>query len=769
MQKTITLPVSGMTCAACQANVQRALVKAPGVSGAAVNLATHSARIEFDDAAIAPEALVERIRDAGYDAELPPPDESEAEAEERADARDAAEAREARATLVKALVSLAFGAIAMVISMPLMTGHEHAAHASGDPFMRAAAGVLDPPLRAALPWLYGAPRSALWLSLFGMTVITMAWAGREIFVRGVKSALHRTPDMNSLVALGTTAAFGYSVAAMLFPDAFLRGGAAPDAYYESVVFVIALVLLGRALEARARRAAARALHALAALRPDVARVRRGDAIVEVPSRELRPGDELQVRPGERFAADGTVADGAGDVDEAWLTGESMPVAKATGDAVFAGTVNGSAALQVLVTRAPSASRLAGVLRLLGDAQGRRAPIQALADRVSLIFVPTVLGLAILDFVVWLAATGSVVRAAAAAVSVLVIACPCAMGLAVPTAVLVATGGAAQVGILLRGGEAIERLAAADVVVLDKTGTVTLGRPKVVQFELVPGATVDPSVLLAEAAAIEAASEHPLARAVVAHAEAEGVTVVPAKGVRALPGLGVERTVDGVVTRIGARALLASGAELPWPATAGEVLVVRDGAALARFVLQDEVRPTSADAVKELVALGLEVHLVSGDAESAVAAAARAVGIERYRASTSPEGKLAEVERLGAAGKRVAMVGDGINDAPALARAHVGIAIGGGTDVAMEAADATLLGGDLRALPRAIRLSRRAMRIMRENLVWAFAYNVLGIPIAAGALYPAFGILLSPILASAAMAASSVSVVGNSLRLKQKPK
>jgi Cu+-exporting ATPase len=760
-----------MTCAACVANVERALVRAPGVTGATVNLATHSARVEFDEATIQPPALVEAIRDVGYDAELPPPDETETEAAKRTAARDEAETKEARALLTQALVSLALGAIAMVISMPLMTapsapGHE--GHVMGDPFMRAASNVLDPPLRAALPWLWAAPRSVLWASLFGMTLVVMAWAGRAIYVRGVKAALHRSPDMNSLVALGTTAAFVYSVTAMLFPDTFLRGGAAPDAYYESVVFVIALVLLGRALEARARRAAARALRALAALRPDVARLERDGAVIEVPSAELRPGDLVHVRPGERFAADGTIADGTGAVDESWLTGESMPVAKAPGDGVFAGTVNGASALRVRVGRSPGTSRLAGVLRLLEDAQGRRAPIQALADRVSAIFVPTVLGLALVDFVVWVALTGSTVRAAAAAVSVLVIACPCAMGLAVPTAVLVATGGAAQAGILLRGGEAIERLAAADTIVLDKTGTVTLGHPKVVRFDVAPGVT-DAAALLAEACAIEAASEHPLARAVVAHAEANGGAAPPATGVRALPGLGVERTSGGVTTRIGSRALLCPTGEAPWPAAPGEVLVARDGAIVARFVLEDEVRPTSANAVRELTALGLDVRLVSGDAEAAVAAAAERVGITRYLSGTSPEGKLAEIERLASEGRKVAMVGDGINDAPALARAHVGIAIGGGTDVAMEAADATLLGGDLQALPRAIRLSRRAMRIMRENLIWAFGYNVLGIPIAAGVLYPAFGILLSPILASAAMALSSVSVVGNSLRLKRRTK
>ncbi len=762
MEKTITVPVTGMTCAACQANVQRALERSPGVASANVNLVTHSARIEFDDAKIALPALVEAIRDAGYGAEIPA--EDPAVAEEREAAREATERAETSQLQRKAFVSLAFGAVAMVLSMPLMTAHGGGhVHTAGDPFMRWASSYLDPPLRAALPFLYDLPKTALWLSLFGMTVITMAWAGRDLYVRGVKSALHRSPDMNTLVALGTTAAFVYSVAAMIVPEAFLRGGAAPDAYYESVIFVVALVLLGRTLEARARHAASRALRALAKLRPDTAHVVRDDAEVEVPVRQLVPGDLVRVKPGERFPTDGVVDEGAGHVDESWLTGEAMPVAKAIGDSVWAGTVNGNSALRVRTTRRPSASRLAGVLRLLEDAQGRRAPIQALADRVSLVFVPTVAGIAVLTFLVWVVATGSMVRAAAAAVSVLVIACPCAMGLAVPTAVLVATGRAAQEGILIRGGEAIERLAEVDTVVLDKTGTVTFGRPTVVRVDVVDGE--DRDLVVRRAAAIESNSEHPLAAAIVRHA---GSSDLRASDVVAHPGRGIEANVDGVAMRVGTRAWVASG-EAPWPAETGEIVVSSAGRVVARFVVSDEIRPTSKRAIADLRALGVDVRLVSGDQVRAVESAAKAVGIEHFLAATLPEGKVAEIERLGKEGRKVAMVGDGINDAPALARAHVGVAIGndgGGTDVAMEAADATLLRGDLMALPVAIASARRAMRIMRENLMWAFGYNVLGIPIAAGVLFPVWGLLLSPILASAAMALSSVSVVGNSLRLRR---
>ena len=761
MSTTITVPVRGMTCASCQANVQRALERTPGVLESSVNLLTNSARIQFDPALVGAEALVGRIRDVGYEADLPAAPEEE---KKRALLSEHEERAAAQSLRLRAGVSSLFGIVAMVLSMPLMG--MHAGHgAVTDPFMHWVARTLDPALRTVAPWLYRVPPSALGGVLLGMTLVTMLWAGRDFYVRGAKSALHGAPDMNTLVAMGTGAAFLYSLGAMLAPEFYLSHGVQPDAYFEAVIFVIALVLVGRALEARARGAASEALRALAKLQPKTARVLRNGEEVDLPQEQVVSGDVVLIRPGERVPVDGVVLEGEGHVDESWLTGESMPVRKGQGAEVFIGTINGSAALRVRAVNTGERSVLAGVLRLLRDAQGKRAPIQALADRVSLVFVPTVAVLALVTFGVWFAATGSAVRGAAVAVSVLVIACPCAMGLAVPTAVLVATGRGAEQGILFRGGEALERLARVDAVVLDKTGTVTAGRPEVVSVRTTSG--FDEARLVALAAAVEASSEHPLAAAIVRKGLTPRLAVTRFE---AVAGQGAVGIVDGSTIVVGNAKLLAdrgvSAVDLDVAEGTTAVGVAVDGVFVGVLGIADEVRPTSKAAVRELVALGVTVALVTGDAKGPAEDVAKRVGITHVVYAALPGRKVEEIEALGAQGRFVAMVGDGINDAPALARADVGLAMGGGTDVALEAGDVTLMRSDLLLVPMAIRLARRAMRIMRENLAWAFAYNVIGIPVAAGVLYPHFGLLLSPVLASAAMALSSVSVVTNSLRLRR---
>ena len=770
----IRIPVSGMTCAACSARVQRALEKQPGVADANVNLMMKTATVHFDPGVVSPERLVDTIRETGYGAELASPDQSAFEEQE---ARDRATAEEFRDLRTKAIVSGIVGVIAMVISMPLMN------HVGiSDPFMRWATRALHPVFHDAVPWLYRLPTQVVMGSLLLATLGVMLWAGRHFYTRAWAAFRHRSADMNTLVAVGTGAAFLYSVVVTVAPSFFFQRGVAADVYYEAVIIIIALILTGNAFEARAKKRTANALRALTHLQPKTARVVRqdpdgADVEVDAPIETVEAGETVIVRPGERLPVDGEILAGESAVDESMLTGESLPVAKKPGDAVIGGTINRTGAFRYRATTLGADSVLARIVRLMRDAQGSRAPIQKLADRISGIFVPVVISISIVTFVTWLAVADSapVVRAFAAAIAVLIIACPCAMGLAVPTAVMVATGKGAELGVLIKGGEALQRAGDLDTIVLDKTGTVTEGRPTVTDLVLAPATSRRYDDVLRLIASLESLSEHPLADAVVRHARDRGTTLAVPEAFESVTGRGAAGVVEGTALAVGNTALMAEYAIDPAPlAGAAERLaadgktpmyVAIDGALAAVVAVGDPIRETSREAIRRFHALGLEVVMLTGDNRRTAEAVAKQAGIDRVVAEVLPDGKVAEIERLQGEGKVVAMVGDGINDAPALARADVGMAIGSGTDIAVEAGDVVLMRGDLRAAAQAVDLSRRTMRTMKQNLFWAFIYNVIGIPIAAGVLYPAFGLLLSPILASAAMAFSSVSVVTNSLRLR----
>jgi Cu+-exporting ATPase len=727
-ENELTIPVQGMTCAACSARVQRTLERTPGVSAANVNLMTGSATVSYDPASTTPERLVEAIRDTGYGAEL---HDAGASIEEVTGAEDAARDRERRELRSKFAVSLAAALLSIPLSMP------------------------------SRPWL-----------LFALTLPVMGWAGRHFYSRAWAAFRHRTADMNTLIAVGTGAAFGYSLFVTVAGSWLAARGIQPHVYYEPVIWIITLVLLGNLLEARARSRTAAAIRRLIELRPLTARVVRDGGEVEIPLARLRPGDEVLVLPGEKIPADGAVVDGTSHVDESMLTGEPTPVRKAAGDRVIGATINGNGALRFRVEQVGGDTVLSRIIRLVQQAQGSKAPIQRLADRIAAVFVPMVMGIAAVTFIVWLVVgpEPAYLHALVSAVTVLIIACPCAMGLAVPTAVMVATGRGAELGILIKGGEALERTSRLDTVVFDKTGTVTEGKPTVQRI-----AGEDKAEALRLAASLERHSEHPLGEAIVAAGAARGLVLTEPRQFESLTGRGVIGIVEGRRVAVGNAALLAGLGISPGrfapqaEAFAAEahttVFVAVDGGVVAVIALADAVRPAAREAVQALRRMGLESVMLTGDDTRTAEAVARAVGIDRVAAGLLPEGKLEEVRRLQSESRTVAMVGDGINDAPALAQADVGIAMGTGTDVAIEAGDITLMRGDPLGVPRAVALARRTMRVMRQNLFWAFVYNVVGIPIAAGALYPAFGLQLTPAFAAAAMAVSSVSVVMNSLRLR----
>jgi len=751
----VSFPVEGMTCASCVNRITRFLQKVDGVEDANVNLASESATVRYDPSQVAVRDLAAAVDAAGYVARLEQAASGDDErdlvqvSEARTD-RDAAGARHVAALQRRVVV-------ATLLTIPLLLGLARMTIAPVLP-----AFLTDP--------------------LFQLILATPVqfWAGWQFYAGAVKALRHRAADMNTLIAVGTSAAYAYSVATILFPSFFHAAGigmgeAGLPLYFDTAAAIVTLILLGRYLEARARSHTSDAIRRLINLAPRSARVLRAGTEVDVPVGEVRVGDMVRVRPGETIAVDGVVTDGVSGVDESMITGESLPVSKRAEDLVIGGTLNTTGTLTFRATRVGAATVLAKIIRLVSEAQGSRAPIQRLADLVTGYFVPAVLGLAALTFAVWFmfGPAPAFNLALLNTVAVLIIACPCALGLATPTSIMVGTGKGAEAGVLFRNAEALERLGSVEVVVLDKTGTLTEGKPRVTDIILAQGAPTQ-NELLGLVAAAERLSEHPLADAIVREAlETRGLSLAAASAFVATAGGGITAVVAGHSVQVGrpgfieadVSALAADADEL---AADGKtpVFVAIDGRAAAVIAVADTLKLGSVAAVAELHRLGLRVVMLTGDNQRTAEAIGRAVGIDRVLADVRPDGKAATVKALQAEGQHVAMVGDGINDAPALASADVGIAMGTGTDVAMESAGVTLMSGDLRGLVTAISLSRATMRNIRQNLFWAFAYNVILIPVAMGALYPFTGMLLDPILAAAAMALSSVTVVSNALRLRR---
>jgi len=736
-----------MTCASCQHHVEEALRSTAGVESARVDLIANLATVVFNPAVAVPAALVEAIRGAGYDAVLPRPNDSAPGP--HAHDHTAESARKASVTLIA-------GAAAMLLAMPLGT----------------EMGSLDHALMRLFPWLYALPTGLLRWFLLVLTAAIMAWAGRGIYINAISAARHGTTNMNTLVGLGTGVAFAYSAFATVWP--------APgrQVYFDAVLLIIGFLLLGKALEARAKRRALAALDSLSRLRPATARRIRDGVETVVPLAEIEPGDSVLVLPGERFPVDATILSGRTTVDESMLTGEPTPLPREPGGRVLAGSLNYDGAVVCRAESLGEATVLAQITRMVEQAQSSRAPMERLADRASAIFVPVVLALAALTFAVWLIAAHSLPLALANTVAVLVIACPCAMGLAVPAALTVAVGRGAQLGILFKGGEALERLAHLDAVVLDKTGTLTVGRPVLAGVHPLPGHAEND--LLRMASAAEERSNHPLAHAVVDAARARDLVWLPAEDVQILPGRGLIAKVKGHNCLLGNEALFHEfliplpGGIAPAEPGVTRLWMALDNVPAGCFDARDALRPDAAEAIAALRHAGLRVLMLTGDSAAAAAPIAEQAGITEIEAGLDPAGKLARIRALqsaaparrgGADGLRVAMVGDGINDAAALAQADAGIAMGTGADLAQEAGDVLLLRAQPSAIPAALDLARSTVRVMRQNLAWAAAYNLLGIPLAAGALYPSFHILLTPWLAAAAMALSSVCVLANSLRLR----
>ncbi|HYK83336.1 MAG TPA: heavy metal translocating P-type ATPase [Gemmatimonadales bacterium] len=771
---SVTFGVDELHYAPSVAPLEQALRRVPGVIRAAANQATETVTVDYIPGAITAEALERVVREAGFRLSAP------IAAEDPVERARIARQHEIHTLTGKFAVAAAVAALSMVASMLLMAQTPDATLGRVDLLAR-----LLMPLALRFQTLAGgaAALDPRWLKI-GLALLTLpviVWSGGQ-FYRGAWSGLkHRTADMNTLIAVGTGAAYLYSLVATLVPGVFAAAGRPADVYYEAVSAIIALILLGRLLEARAKGRTSEAIRRLAGLKPKTAHVIREGHEQELPVEAVTVGDLIVVKPGERIPVDGRVTEGASAVDESMLTGEPLPVAKKIGDEVIGATINTTGSITFRATRVGKDTALGQIVQLVEDAQATKAPIQRLADRVAGVFVPIVIALAIAAFVLWfdLGPAPAVVFSTVALVTVLIIACPCALGLATPTAILVGTGTAAEQGILIRSGEALDRLSRVRTVLLDKTGTITEGRPSVthiVTAKRPDGTPLAPGEVLKWAAAVEQRSEHPLASAVLKAAKDRQVEILPVEKFAVMEGRGVRGTVDRriieVISLRHARErsleLGSLGSDADRLATQGRtpVIVVVNNTVYAVIAISDPIKATARDAVAALKRRGLAVIMVSGDSARGAQAVAKEVGIDDVLSDVLPSQKADLVKQLQRAGKHVAMVGDGINDAPALAQADVGIAIGTGTDIAMEASDVTLMRGDVRGVVTALELSRRTMQTIRANLFWAFIYNVVGIPIAGGALYPVFHVLLSPVLASAAMAWSSLSVVLNSLTLRR---
>jgi Cu+-exporting ATPase len=745
-EETTELAIEEMTCASCVGRVEKALTQLPGVLTATVNLATERARVRHLAGVVSTADLESAVEQAGYKARRLSAET--ANVSDQDTLRRENEARGLRRSLL----------IAGILTLPV--------------FILEMGSHLIPPMHHWVQGVLGEQTS--WYIQFVLATLVLFGPGLRFFRKGIPALLRGAPDMNSLVSVGTAAAYGYSVVATFIPEVLPQGTA--NVYFEAAAVIVTLILLGRTLEARAKGRTSQAIKRLVGLQAKTARVERNGDTVEIPLGQVTTGDVVFVRPGEKIPIDGEVVEGASYVDESMITGEPLPVSKGVGAAVVGGTINKTGAFSFRVTQVGANTVLAQIIRLVEEAQGSKLPIQALVDKVTMWFVPAVMAAAALTFLVWLifgpdpALTFALVNA----VAVLIIACPCAMGLATPTSIMVGTGRAAELGVLFRKGEALQALRDVSVIALDKTGTLTKGRPELT--DLVPAKGFEHREVLALVAAVETRSEHPIAEAIVLAAKQQGITLAPVEGFDAVPGFGVTAKVDGRVVSVGAdRYMTQLGLDvasfLPAAQRLGEqgkspLYAAIDGRLAAVIAVADPIKETTPEAIKALHALGLKVAMITGDNAATAAAIAKQLGIDEVAAEVLPDGKVAALKKFRVNGARVAFVGDGINDAPALAEADVGLAIGTGTDVAIEAADVVLMSGDLRGVPNAIALSQATIRNIKQNLFWAFAYNAVLIPVAAGVLYPLNGTLLSPIFAAAAMALSSVFVLGNALRLKR---
>ncbi|WP_414161364.1 heavy metal translocating P-type ATPase [Serratia sp. BNK-12] len=745
-EETTELGIEDMTCASCVGRVEKALRQIPGVIEANVNLATERARVRHSAGIVTTAMLEAAVEQAGYKARRL--SAATASSDDQDSERRENEARALRRSLL----------IAALLTLPV--------------FVLEMGSHLIPAMHHWVLGVLGEQRNGY--LQFVLTTLVLFGPGLRFFRKGVPALLRGAPDMNSLVSVGTAAAYGYSVVATFIPQVLPQGTA--NIYFEAAAVIVTLILLGRTLEARAKGRTSQAIKRLVGLQAKTARVERNGATLEIPLDQVTTGDVVFVRPGEKIPVDGQVVEGASYVDESMITGEPVPVSKGVGAEVVGGTINKTGAFSFRVTKVGANTVLAQIIRLVEEAQGSKLPIQALVDKVTLWFVPAVMAAAALTFLIWLifGPTPALTFALVNAVAVLIIACPCAMGLATPTSIMVGTGRAAELGVLFRKGEALQALRDVSVIALDKTGTLTKGRPELT--DLVPAEGFDYDEVLALVAAVETRSEHPIAEAIVAAAKQRDIKIAAIEAFDATPGFGVSAKVSGRTVSVGAdRFMTQLGLDvasfLPAAQRLGEqgkspLYAAIDGRLAAVIAVADPIKETTPEAIKALHALGLKVAMITGDNAATASAIARQLGIDEVAAEVLPDGKVAALKQFRSHGARVAFVGDGINDAPALAEADVGLAIGTGTDVAIEAADVVLMSGDLRGVANAIALSQATIRNIKQNLFWAFAYNAVLIPVAAGMLYPINGTLLSPIFAAAAMALSSVFVLGNALRLKR---